>query len=262
MSPVNSLSEAYRIFDAEIQWMQQNTDGLIVDVMRNTGGYIIYGHELARRLIPTPFQGVGFELRATWSRLQSVYSDWQFAKLMGASPEVLQMWESVFNEVQTAYLANRGRTNPIPLGMPSLDLKPATSAASDNIAYTKPLVVVIDDFSFSTADLFPALIQDAGRGPLVGKRTGGGGGTNTSFLAATYAEASTGMTMGLMVRPKDVAYEGYPATRYIENVGVRPDIELDLMTRENLMNGGQTFRDKLIELILAEIAKQSQGEPK
>ena len=33
----------------------------------------------------------------------------------------------------------------------------------------------------------------------------------------------------------------YPATPYIENVGVRPDIVVDYMTRVNLMTGGASF---------------------
>jgi len=33
----------------------------------------------------------------------------------------------------------------------------------------------------------------------------------------------------------------FPPTPYIENVGVRPDVELDYMTRENLLSGGAPF---------------------
>jgi C-terminal processing protease CtpA/Prc len=243
MSPVNALNTAYQIFEEEVAWMQANTDGLIVDVMRNTGGFIIYGHELARRLIPYPFEGVGFELRATQSRVNSVWNEWQNARNTNAPGWAQQLWGYIFQDVQTAFRENRGRTGPLPLNMPSLGLVPAS------VVYTKPLICLIDEFSFSTGDLFPALLQDARRGLLVGMRSGGGGGTNGSFNTGFYSEGSAGVLFGLMVRPNEVQYEGFPATRYIENVGVRPDIELDYMTRDNLLQSGRPFFNRVLEIM-------------
>jgi hypothetical protein len=46
-----------------------------------------------------------------------------------------------------------------------------------------------------------------------------------------------------------------PAAPFVENIGVLPDIELDYMTRENLMTGGVPFVQGFTRLILAEIAK-------
>lgn len=44
-----------------------------------------------------------------------------------------------------------------------------------------------------------------------------------------------------MNRGRVVAAPGYPPTPYIENVGVHPDIVVDVMTRANLMTGGAPF---------------------
>jgi hypothetical protein len=45
----------------------------------------------------------------------------------------------------------------------------------------------------------------------------------------------------------------FPAVPYVENIGVRPDIVADYMTRDNLLNGGKSyvaaFTAALLELI-------------
>ena len=46
-------------FEREVAYMTANTDGLIVDVMRNEGGYTYYVNEVVRRLVPRGFQHHG-----------------------------------------------------------------------------------------------------------------------------------------------------------------------------------------------------------
>ena len=55
----------------------------------------------------------------------------------------------------------------------------------------------------------------------------------------------------LTVRPKMQSAPGFPASRYIENVGVRPDIEYDFQTRENLLSNGTPFADALLKSAVA-----------
>ncbi|BDC51572.1 hypothetical protein F183_A38870 [Bryobacterales bacterium F-183] len=247
MSPA-SFAGALQILEQEIQFLQENTDGLVVDVMRNTGGIIIYGHEVARRLIPTPFRGIGFELRATATRLASLSAERASLANSGAPQWALDHYDALIADIREAIKGTRQRTGPLPLNMPSLDVQPAA------VVYTKPLIVLIDEFSVSTADLFPALIQDAGRGTLVGWRTGGLGGTNGAYSAGALTESQVGVTFGLMVRPKAIASE-YGTTNYIENVGVRPDIELDIMTNENRATGGRPFVNAFTDIILDKIGR-------
>lgn len=55
----------------------------------------------------------------------------------------------------SAYNENRGRSAPVPLNATgSFTLPPSPNA------YTKPLLVLTDEFSASGGDMFPALIQD------------------------------------------------------------------------------------------------------
>ncbi|MGH9722354.1 MAG: S41 family peptidase [Bryobacteraceae bacterium] len=129
----------------------------------------------------------------------------------------------------------------------------ATNSTGQMIAYTKPLMILADEFSTSTADSVPAMIQDARRGPIFGMRTNGAGGTNTSFRAGAYSEGITGMTLGLMTRASPVITPDYPAEPLIENIGVRPDIDVDYMTRDNLLQRGRPFVDAFTAAIVAHI---------
>jgi C-terminal processing protease CtpA/Prc len=107
--------------------------------------------------------------------------------------------------------------------------------------------MVIDEFSTSTADSVPSMIQDARRGPLYGKRSNGAGGNNTSFDAGPYSEGFAGMTLALQVRTNAIATTDYPVSNLIENVGVRPDFEAGYMTRDNLLQNGLPFLTGLLQ---------------
>jgi hypothetical protein len=54
-----------------------------------------------------------------------------------------------------------------------------------------------------------------------------------------------------MNRGRVIQTAEYPPAPYIENIGVRPDIPLDYMTRDNLMNGGASFVQSFTAAIVA-----------
>jgi hypothetical protein len=45
----------------------------------------------------------------------------------------------------------------------------------------------------------------------------------------------------------------YPTAPYVENIGVRPDIEVDYMTLDNLNQKGKPFVDAFVAAIVARI---------
>jgi hypothetical protein len=56
-----------------------------------------------------------------------------------------------------------------------------------------------------------------------------------------------------MTRREPIVTTDLPTAPYIENIGVRPDIELDYMTRENLMNRGTPFVNAFTRILLDQI---------
>jgi C-terminal processing protease CtpA/Prc len=157
------------------------------------------------------------------------------------------------DEITTANSAMRGRTKPIPLDDVTIDRDPAMDAKGNVIAYTKPIVVLVDEMSASAADAFAATIQDNARGPLLGWRTMGAGGSVEAWEAGTYSLGVATVTESLMNRKTAIVTAEYPAAPYVENIGVRPEIVVDYMTADNLNRQGKPFVDAFVAAILAQI---------
>ncbi len=247
-----TFATSLRELAEEIAFFQQNTDGLVVDVMRNGGGDC-YMLSLASYLIPTPgFYFFGEELRATLDRINSFQSALDNARRSNAPQWVSDLYGTYLDQLKSAYQSNRGRTGPIPACDFSFESDPARDRSGNIIAYNKPLVILVDEFSISAADIFPAMMQDNRRGVIVGMRTSGGGGS-VSGWPLLYSESLTSNTNTLVVRKQPIVTPDLPTAPYVENIGTRPDITLDYMTRDNLMNRGRPFVDAFTQIMVDQI---------
>jgi hypothetical protein len=245
MSPPSTAAVLTHL-DQEIAFFNANTDALIIDVMRNPGGLVSFVEAISQRFMTAPFRLIGFEIRSTGAWLFSFASQLNVARLTRPPGDpILVNLENNFAEVLKAYNENRGRTAPVSLNSTgSLTLSPSA------VTYTKPLMVLTDEFSASGGDMFPAIIQDNGRGPIFGMRTMGAGGSVVAYDCTSYTESICRITVSLMNRGRLIQTPDFPPAPYIENIGVRPDIVADYMTRANLMNGGASFVQAFTEAIV------------
>ncbi|BDC51259.1 hypothetical protein F183_A35750 [Bryobacterales bacterium F-183] len=261
-----STSLAVNQFASEVAYMQANTDGLVVDVTNNPGGYVDYTNSLLRGLMTERFQVIGFELRAT-SGWVNAFSQLLTESIDFGDPEwVVNFWKYELQNIQVANDQLRGRTGPIALDggpdfEPSLDRPPLLSSTGAVVSYQKPIVLLVDEMTASGGDAFAATMQDTGRATLVGNRTMGLGGTVDYFTLDAYAELDLSITTGLMARNRNVDTNGeFPTGTVIENVGVRPEIANDYMTADNLTNGGRTYVANFTKVIVEKVrAQQQQG---
>ena len=244
MSPP-SAAIALAQLDRAMAVFGSSTDALIVDVMRNPGGSVAFVEAVAQRLIPTSFHTIGFEIRATGAWLFSFAAQLSNARLNPTTPPaVLANLEANYNAVLEAFNQNRGRTGPISLNSTgSLQLEPVPGA------YARPLMVLTDEFSASGGDMFPALIQSNRRGPIFGWRTMGAGGSVVNFSGPAFTESIFRITVSLMNRLEVITTPDFPPAPYVENIGVRPDIPFDYMTRANLLTAGAPFVQAFIQAI-------------
>jgi hypothetical protein len=254
MSPANFVF-ALSQFEAEIRFFEQNTDGLVIDVMRNPGGAVFYGNNLLQYVIPERFRTLGYEIRATSSWVTDFAILIETAKVQNAPSWIIELLEAITRDITTANREFRGRTGPLPVDALTLDREPTRDERGNRIAYTKPLMVLIDEFSASGGDAFPATIQDNRRGLLFGMRTMGAGGTVSTHSAGVYGEGSTTLTDSLMNRRDAVVADGYPMAPYVENIGVHPDFKVDYMTTENLLRNGRPFVDAFTAAIVEHITR-------
>jgi Peptidase family S41 len=237
--------------DTEIAYFRANTSGLVVDVMRNPGGDVCLTNDILTRLINYPFRTVGDELRPTLDIVDAFRAEYQDAVDSGADAVTRAYLRSFLTDVETAYKEYRGITGPLPVCGFTLDLQPVPNA------YDKAMIVLIDEFSTSSADVFPSILQDAGRALMFGKQTAGGGGLSVNPDVGFFTEGSVSLSISLGTRGKTVTPPGLPPTNYIENVGALPDIEVDYMTRDNLMTGGRAFVDAFTAAIVEHIRRQT-----
>jgi hypothetical protein len=242
-------------FVTEMQFFEANTDALVIDLIRNPGGSVSYANFLISAIMPGRHRVLGFELRAS-SFWVSVFSQLLMeSDDSGDPPWVVQSWREALNAVKIANSENRGRTGALPLDSgpdfeASLD-RPGLTVRGANAAYTKPILVLVDENTASGGDAFAAMVQDNGRGLIYGVRTMGLGGNVIDWSLDGYAEVDTRITTSLMVRKNPVFTGGqYPVTSYVENVGVHPDIEDDYMTEDNLRNRGRTYVESFSKAVV------------
>lgn len=262
-SPANILA-AIREIDAEVTFFNANTDGLVIDVSRNPGGICQLVTDVAARFIPRPFYVTPHQLMATQTEIQRTANALANARAFGA-PWVVATYQFTLDALRAAQKEQRAMTGPLPLCQkldtntftaPGIeDNQPWRDATGQIGAYAKPLIVLVDDFSVSAGDIFPAIMQDNKRGPIVGYRTGGLGGYVENTPAGPFSESITRVTKSMMIRREAVKAPELPAAPYVENIGVLPDIELDYMTRNNLMTSGADFVAGFTRIILDEIAR-------
>ncbi len=237
-----ATAAAVKQFSSEIQYFQQNTDAIAIDIMGNGGGSLCYGQTLASYLIPFSFQAVQEQVRATLTWQESFSSARNSAIANGAPSWVASLYSVYITAVQDALAWNRGMTGPLPLCNSTLSMNPATSSAGVVLAYKKPVLVLTDNFTLSTAESFTMQLQDNKRATIFGTRTDGGGGNVVGYDQVTaYSQGSARVTEGLLQRLTPVAANGFPVLPFYDSVGIQPDIQQDYMTAANLSSGGADF---------------------
>ena len=256
-APTNTTA-ALTAFQNEIAYFQANTDGLVIDEMRNPGGSASYVNQLLSLVMPVPWRAMGFEIRATSDWVVQISSALEQAKAASAPQNIIDLLEMIKGAIVNANASFRGRTEPVPLDTATLDRSPLTDSQGNLLAYTKPLIVLIDEMSASAAEVFAAGIQDNARGRLVGWRTMGAGGSVEAWEAGSYSLGSTSVTESLMNRGRNIitgrnGKAFFPPAPYVENIGVRPDVRINFMTSDNLSQSGKPFVDAFVTAIVNQI---------
>jgi C-terminal processing protease CtpA/Prc len=243
-------SEGIAQFASEIAYLEANTDGLVVDIMHNPGGSPPYGDKIYSYLSPQPYRQIQLAWRPTLLFLNQISSDLARAVAMG-DDAAIAFYRTKLEQSQAAYRQGAELTPPFPLDGATLMRDPA------NTAYTKPIMLLTDDFSVSAADAFAAQFQDNQRGIIFGIRTNGAGGIGGPFPVGAYSQGTTSAELSLIVRNGAVNAPGYPPSPYVDSVGVQPDITADLLTKENLLNHGASFSQSMVAAITNYIQQQN-----
>ena len=118
------------------------------------------------------------------------------------------------------------------------------------LSWDKPTTVLINERSFSDAEVFPWAFKSAGRGKLVGVATPGGViGTNDITLSD-----------GSRFRIPRVGYWGMDGTK-LEGNGAKPDYVVEL-TPDDRIEGRDPQLAMAVEVVLAEIEGREPKDPR
>ncbi len=115
-------------------------------------------------------------------------------------------------------------------------------------------VLLINEWNGSAAETGAFMFKLAKTGTIVGKRTSGGG-IGPYFFTPRFIDG------GRVQLPNRAAYSMDGSNWGIENTGVSPDIEVDIMPQD-LIAGSDPQLEKAVETALAQIAKNPVIKPK
>jgi hypothetical protein len=201
--------DAYQIRFAQYQFavaeLEKNTDGLVIDQDHNCGGSVTYLEDMVGLFARDTYHQMQFELLATKNEYLD-FKDW-----LSSAPE--NTLDYVYLK-QTVDLIKDTWLNSRSFLTPKTGLMGNKTYRPNEVRYTKPILMLIDELSGSGGDAFPSLMQGIGRAKLMGQRTMGAGGHVTSQPLLNYSGLNVRMTKSLFYRP-----DGVP----VENNGAEPD---------------------------------------
>lgn len=238
-------------FKELVRRFEKESEALIIDQINNPGGSVFYMYAMLSVLTKTPLavpmhrisltqKEVAFGQSAL-SDFESISCDESAMEILGDSLDGLTVTMDTVNKISNYFHFLESQwnlginfTSPYPLyGM--FEIQP-----NEEVRYTKPIMVLINQMDFSCADFFPTILKDNKRATLFGAKTGGAGGF---VLTATYPN---------LLGVEDMSYTGSIAYRSdnnpIENLGVSPDIDYRL-TVEDLTSCYEPLKAKILESV-------------
>lgn len=254
---VDKPADAADIFGRLMTSFDEKTDALVIDLTHNGGGSVTYLYGLLSRLAIKPLTTLSHQIMVSSAMAAEsaqrltiatfVKTDEDAKKILspmfpGMSVD-FQTFQSVVNNdrfILSELKAGRRLTRPTSLlGISRIPPHP-------NGVYKKPILVLVDELDFSSADFFPAILQDNHRAKIFGVRTAGAGGAvKSTEFPNQFGVRRLNYTWTIAER-----LDGGP----LENVGVTPDIPYSLSVKD-LQGGFQEYREavvKALENLLAE----------
>ncbi len=237
--PVNAVTGetefdlGFAQYEYAISVLEENTVGLIIDQDHNCGGSVDYLERMVGLFIDDAYEPIQFQLLASKAEYLE-FKSW----LMGLNSQTLEYHglSEVVALIKTHWQVGDFLTA-------KTSISGVKEILPNEVRYTKPIIMLIDEMSGSGGDAFPSLMQGHGRVTLLGSKTMGAGGHVVEQPSLPHSGIRIRMTKSLFFRP-----DGVP----VENNGVVPDISYR-HTVEDITNGFTQYQrfylEKLVELL-------------
>ncbi|MBN9377977.1 MAG: hypothetical protein BGO14_00640 [Chlamydiales bacterium 38-26] len=249
---VDYLGESVKELAEIIQLFEERTDALVIDQLNNPGGLIFYMYSIASLLsnqaLTTPRHHIKLTHADVFNALECIpaledvsddlEAEFLFGRHYGGYPvsyQFCQCWLHYCRFIQEEWTQGKTFTDAIHLlGVDAVNPHPA--------AFTKPILLLINELDFSCGDFFPAILQDNQRVTTMGVQTAGAGGFVTfTPLKSRFSIGGFNITGSIAERADK---------SYIENAGVIPDVHYEI-SASDYQNHFFSFK----EAILNELCK-------
>jgi hypothetical protein len=223
------FNQRYEQYRYAVRILEKNTVGLVIDQDHNCGGSVQYLENILGLFMNKPYKPMQFRLLANKSQY--------IAFRDGAAQEVPNTEGAVGLAKVADLILTSWKAGEFMTPMTSISGIDEMQPSPD--AYTKPIVMTIDEMSGSGGDAFPSYMKGYGRATLVGTHTMGLGGHVEEQPNLQYSQLTLRMTKSLFYRP-----DGVP----VENTGAEPDVPYTI-TRDDFMygyKGYQQFYEKVL----------------
>lgn len=114
-------------------------------------------------------------------------------------------------------------------------------------------VLITNERNFSAAETFAFMFRLGNLGPIVGARTGGGG-------IGPYVFTPRLIDGGRIQLPNRAAYNPDGSSWGIENIGIKPDVEVDILPKD-VISGRDPQIEKAIQLAMEALKKKAVRTP-
>jgi hypothetical protein len=234
-----------------IEIFEERTDALIIDQVNNPGGYVLYMYAVASLLTDQSLQTPKHRLAITHEdvfnavsnipQLENLTSDKAAKKVIGmdicgypVSYQFAQHWLEYCRFISDQWNKDKKFSDAYHFfGVDHIN-------PNSKVHYTKPLLVLINELSFSCADFLPAILQDNFRATIMGTQTSGAGGcVLRNTFKSRFGIAGFSITGSIAQRTDN---------RHIENLGITPDISYEL-TEEDYQQGYQGYKSAVLDAI-------------
>lgn len=243
--------------EEEISYMQENTEALIVDEAGNPGGSYCYMLSIASMLGGKEFKETPDQFKINRDLLIGIEEE-----LKGQlEPNDKKILEAIAESIRDGMKKGALLTDPRPICNADGSVQLHTAKNGAKIAYTKPILILMDELSASCGDYFPIAMKEMGRATLFGAQTAGAGGAVVGYGPRLgYSEIFLRLTISLGVRNVELEDQIFGKTRYIENVGAIPDIEYHV-TQDDVARGFSGYK-KAVEQAALSLIDEAGKEAK
>lgn len=215
--------------------MEKTTDVLVIDQTNNPGGSVSLVSDITSLFADKSYTDMVFEIRPSLQWLSTAQGiNQEIADMLKADPNsavgnaLKARFAYMEDEMRESLAARKFATTPMSLNLMG---QFGMIQPQPKIHYSKPILMLINEFDFSGGDAFPAIMKDNGRVTLFGQRTTGAGGNVRGYGPLANSFFKFTVTESLMVRPNG---------KYMENLGISPDIVYDI-TEDDFNNGYRNY---------------------